>query len=837
MQPSIIQCPACGASLQNKGLSPLQTTAPCPYCQHPVPLTEHPPARGVASKLSENNWLPWAMGIGAVVGLSLCVIGVAILVRLGASPPVRTSGDVDHSETTSQPSASTPPGATAPLQRATGLRAETLPRPDPADYEFFDATSGVINPPELRYRWEVGKPYAFRFSFSATVDGAVIRSTGMNVFVPKAASSVGAGSSETAEGSGTGFVVTPDGHMVTCAHVVEGATEIEVKLGEATYTASVLVMDRENDVALIHVPANGLPVLPLADSDRVELAQEIRAIGYPLSTLLGNSVKVTRGSISGILRNDDGDLFQVDCSINPGNSGGPLVNQRGEVVGVATAKLTGDDVTNVGFGVPSNKVKQLLRVKQLSYTRRGAAADLDGPALARRVTPAVGFIRVTVAPGGVGMAKPTTLEFTGYTTSGSRPVGSQHDPSVSTSGLTTEKVSGQMILGEYGEIVRVSENAGMGSNGAMGQSMFVGLSSTGDTHWETKRPLLVPELQADTPGNSLGYRGRNYHLHRPAPRVRAVMHPAIERIVRTVGDTSGNQVVIQTEHAVTTLQGPGETPYFQLDGRGTTTFDKSLGVPVAMEYEATLTRQIGGRTIRIPVKVTYSMVDPADASRLIASARATGGGSRESVRGSDALEASTLDEILAALRTTEIAEMTFYRDKLAELLSHIKVPEDRRQEVEEVLSAIVAKESRSRISDGVALAVAKWGSDQDAIAMANRIGAVDASMRQVLIKRLRGIGTEESARVLGAIVSYYHDANASAALQAMGPVAEDAAIFLLNDPDVVDRMEGCRILGVVGGQPSITALSKLLRLERNQVGKDAVKAALRKIRLRPDESG
>src|SRR5262249_46239517 len=141
--------------------------------------------------------------------------------------------------------------------------------------------------------------------------------------------------------TGTGFVVTADGYLVTCAHVVAGATKIEVALGGRTYAAKAIASDADNDLAVLKGEAGGLPALPLAASDAAEVGQEVRALGFPLSDVLGNDLKATRGTISGISKADGRKRLQIDAPINPGNSGGPLVTEGGEVIGVNSAKLAG----------------------------------------------------------------------------------------------------------------------------------------------------------------------------------------------------------------------------------------------------------------------------------------------------------------------------------------------------------------------------------------------------------------------------------------------------------------------------------------------------------------
>jgi len=175
------------------------------------------------------------------------------------------------------------------------------------------------------------------------------------------------GFSGPSEGLGAGFVIHHSGLIVTNAHVVERAQRIRVTLEDQgfpnTLEAKVLGADSETDLALLQVEANHpLPVLPLGDSDELEIADWVVAIGNPF----GLSQTVTLGIVSHKGRTDvtpQGrhgyfDFIQTDASINPGNSGGPLLNLRGEVVGINNAVNASGQ--GIGFAVPINMAKKVL---------------------------------------------------------------------------------------------------------------------------------------------------------------------------------------------------------------------------------------------------------------------------------------------------------------------------------------------------------------------------------------------------------------------------------------------------------------------------------------------
>ena len=167
------------------------------------------------------------------------------------------------------------------------------------------------------------------------------------------------------KGLGTGFVIDKDGVILTNNHVVEGAEEITVALSdERTFPAKVVGTDPHTDMAVIRIGASGFTPLPLGDSDAIDVGDWVVAIGNPFG--LAHTVSAGIVSAKGRTRDDVplGDpsgyynFIQTDASINPGNSGGPLLNLKGEVVGMNTAvHATGQ---NIGFAIPINMVKQLL---------------------------------------------------------------------------------------------------------------------------------------------------------------------------------------------------------------------------------------------------------------------------------------------------------------------------------------------------------------------------------------------------------------------------------------------------------------------------------------------
>ena len=170
------------------------------------------------------------------------------------------------------------------------------------------------------------------------------------------------------EGIGSGFIINQEGYILTNYHVVKGAQEISVTLSnDVTTTAQIVNYDENQDVAMIKITDESVKIpatVELGDSDSLQPGEEVIAIGTPLSTELSSTV--TKGIISATSRSvavQSGvtmNLIQTDAAINAGNSGGPLVNTKGEVVGINSSKISGEAVEGIGFSIPINDIKDKI---------------------------------------------------------------------------------------------------------------------------------------------------------------------------------------------------------------------------------------------------------------------------------------------------------------------------------------------------------------------------------------------------------------------------------------------------------------------------------------------
>ena len=164
--------------------------------------------------------------------------------------------------------------------------------------------------------------------------------------------------------SGSGFIISENGYIVTNYHVIEGAKTLTVITnGEDEYPATVIGYDENNDFALIKIEATGLDYVTLGSSDDLIVGDQVVAIGNPLGEITTSltvgyiSVKDRDVSIDNTVIN----MLQTDTAINPGNSGGPLFNMKGEVIGITTAKYSGTAVESIGFAIPIDDVADMIQ--------------------------------------------------------------------------------------------------------------------------------------------------------------------------------------------------------------------------------------------------------------------------------------------------------------------------------------------------------------------------------------------------------------------------------------------------------------------------------------------
>jgi serine protease Do len=276
-----------------------------------------------------------SLGVGGVVALLVA----SLLAGAGCSRPRRLTelGSDDNA---------LPPGAT-PVPSGMGAEAPTIPPTVHAPPGAVDLHAAPVSFAPIAHR----------------VDPSVVTITTVEQ-QPEISPFTGRVRPHATQGLGTGFVIDRSGTILTNNHVVGDADSIVVKLSdEREFPGKLVATDKLTDVAVVHIDAKDLLPLPLGDSDALEVGDWVVAIGNPYG--LSHTVSAGIVSAKGRTREDvpldpSGyyDFLQTDASINPGNSGGPLLDLRGEVVGINTA--VNREAQGIGFAIPINMVKQLL---------------------------------------------------------------------------------------------------------------------------------------------------------------------------------------------------------------------------------------------------------------------------------------------------------------------------------------------------------------------------------------------------------------------------------------------------------------------------------------------
>jgi len=490
------------------------------------------------------------------------------------------------------------------------------PQPNPIPNPVQPVVPPIVQPAQpqpgplgqLKYAWQPNREYPYKLTIDATLGQATERTSGICTYhVSDAPITVTA---PPEKGSGTAFVVNPNGLLVTCSHVVGDARTIEVMLNGQKYPATVVAQNPARDIAVIRIQAENLPTVPLGDSEAVQLAQPIRVIGFPLSDVLGQNIKVTTGTVSGLNQDLTGKIIQTDASINPGNSGGPVVNDFGEVVGIASAKLTGNDVSTVGFAVPINDVKTLLQQNRLEVPQALVAKQkLDGPMLAERVTRATALVHVVVG----ASERRSSLKFSGNfsTIKMQRNIQLGVPPTLP----RTEAGSGKLVLDEFGKILHFEGDQQLPYLlGPLGLLLIEPLSPAGLGGWTDSNQTTITRIESD--GSPFGLSGFRSRLRGPpgfpspfADNEKRTVFQASEQSTYAIGDTINDLVGIKVGYELKSHDHP-TNPYVHLKGDGLWQFNKKEGVPHSVELKLQLTRNADNTVLKVPFTVRLDYVDP-----------------------------------------------------------------------------------------------------------------------------------------------------------------------------------------------------------------------------------
>ncbi len=670
----------------------------------------------------------------------------------------------------------------------------------------------------LSYQWNPGDIQGYSVNMTTTVNGQKQSVSGTVELTcdeqpPKVDSKATAKKSKPETGTGTGFFVSADGYLVTCAHVIQGADKVDVEINGQSYSADVVAVEADDDLAILKIDAKDLTPLPLADSSKVRLGEEVRAIGFPLSTVLGNGIKVTRGIVAGIVDRDEGKRFQIDAAVNLGNSGGPVVNDRGHVLGVASSKLIGMELTRVGFCVPAERVLSLLKAHKIEPKNIQPTKALDGPSLVEAVAPSVALITVTIDPHTV------SGELVKIRTNGNfktkRASNNRQRMMFSFPNMTFN--SGSLNVDAFGNVESFSApNQLPFLAGPMALLTVHQFDPAGRSSWTVRKRIKVSVQRDNSPF------GR---MRIPVPRVPSfggrIRSPFAPETIkefeaqevhqyRIVSD-SDDKVVLEKTFTLTTLDND-ETPYFRISGNGEVVFSRKLGLIESFEFDHHYEKNDGKETVRIPVEIMVVREDSA----VVAKRKRESAIAQAKVEHDNAIKAATkaavpageqVDALLKKIKE-EHAKGGFVSSLGS--LAKISVLPERQSEVEALLVDLL--ESKQYLTVRSSLdTLSRWGTSNCVPAVIAQLKHSMFPVVQSAVKTLSVLGDERAVAPLLETLRTnrlaMHDAKG--ALAKLGSSVEEPVIAMLFEKDLQVFHAACDILKEVGGKASVEPLEAL----------------------------
>ncbi len=660
---------------------------------------------------------------------------------------------------------------------------------------------------------------------------------------------------EVSEGSGTGFVISSEGYLFTCHHVVEDAREIEVTLDGEQYAGKVVGSNEERDLAIVKIDAEDLPVLPLAYDDEIEVGMELRAVGYPLSPVLGEGIKVTRGSLAGIAEHEGQRYYQIDATINPGNSGGPVVNMSGEVVGVANMKLMGGGISDVDFAVPGSDAQGLLCEHAVGFSMGGEKEDLDGPGLVRHVRPSVALLKVKSQKRRSSGLKRFSLNIM------SRDLDSQRfkDDYLSM-GLLPNTVHdhsrAKLVVDDFGNVIDAEGNVsmpfGFDFTGPVGTEA---LPDPCPDSWstETVRVLCVakPSKQgtdgaSGRPGYPPGYPGSRQGLPGAYPRLpglpspfaqetpatEILLIPAREKCQFQFVRADDSEIVLRKQYELKTSL-PKESSSavkssgLTVTGSGTIVIDRAVGIPKSCTFVGEVEVVTANQTKKTPIEVkgrTY----------VVEKKKSSGDRRRQPSVGlrTSGAPGDALDRAMATLRSPRTP---FYMITSALLQLQVMVPDEARREETAALVAKYVGSRNEQIRNQAVKVLGIWGSEKEISVLSRLLRSDDSRLRDAAIEAIAKIGGGAAAEaIVSSIVSGLDAGKVEEVLKDFGSDAEAAVLKMLDRDDASVRYIACRVLREIGGVASLPKLRQMAGTDPDSSCRRVAESAVKSIEEREE---
>jgi S1-C subfamily serine protease/predicted RNA-binding Zn-ribbon protein involved in translation (DUF1610 family) len=867
-----INCPSCGTKLK---FSAERTQIECPACKKRFAV--RPKASAESSDVLKSTATPTAKSpssqpadiwsapaeplapvhrrrrIGRPFKIAAAVLGVLAILAF----EVLLSSDEEPIAQQQVSVASEIPAATsaAPVTSVAVSTSDASPSSllrttNPDDPNPLDTS------PAYSYRWNIGDTYVYDFEMTANPAGQHHTIKGYCQYTVAAVEQVAGAdddSKDEPDGTGTAFVVTADGYLVTCAHVVRDAVKVTIKLGGKSWPARVIAFDPVKDLAVLKIKAQDLPTLPLSPDPTIELAQTVRVVGYPLTDMLGKGIKITSGSVAGTTEANSAGIrqFQIDATVNPGNSGGPLVDDRGQVVGVTSALLSGFQISEVGFAVPVDEVHALLQRINVVPTGQIGAISQSGPELARQVTPSVALVEVKAS-------EETGRQY--------RVRYSYHIDGKPAEVEMRTREDNSLVIDRFGEI---SEYEGDGilpfSYDHVGRLFIENLSSDGERVWDSHQFTTFTERvpQSETTGSIGGF---------PRPRIATGMfgeaprtepetktYSAIEQRSYEITAEADEKLTIKKEYEYRTIEDT-KPPRLSQKGEGSFDFDLQLRMPASSSYEGTSSERGPNNSLKTtPYKITYKLRDSHatapnkrpdsfaefayEFGRQMArqsegqyppAGRSNGGGSRP--RSPSLRDRGELVERMHTLEGEFRNSEPFNRPVpgafgTEQIGSLVNLPFDPQKQgkIAPMLIEFVYKGDVHEKMEAVR-GLKRWAGEEHVAQLVELLTAeiehVDWPERREIMLALGRFQTPEVMRALAGQLSYQPEyVTAVEILRDFGPAAEKEVSLVLKSSSTEARERAADLLREIGTKRSRDAVSSALKVEQDAKVKAALESA------------
>jgi S1-C subfamily serine protease len=721
------------------------------------------------------------------------------------------------------------------------------------------ATPSSTPAPKLSYSLKPGVNYRYEFNITSGDAGAgPIKLSGNLTYVlnatPQAPASIINNRKQL--GSGTGFVVNAGGWLATCAHVVSDASKVEAAIGNRTFTAKVVEVDDANDIALLKIDTDDLQVLPAAGAPPVQ-GDEVSVAGFPLTSMLGDSLKITHGRVAGFVDRRGQHLIQIDASVNPGNSGGPLVNAAGGVVGVVNAGLFGSDISAVGFSMDLGPLKNMLARHNVAWQSGGDSRNLSGSELATQVQPSIARLSVEIGP-----TKP------------SEQLQVRYSGSIST-GNTTKPANGVVRVTAQGDVTAVESQFDYSLvSTTAGRLPFERLPLAGQREWSTSRDRRVTMVE-DNQDNDFPFPGMHRFGPRGVPFGGMPVGPSPfgarpganqnsklvnieERENYELVEVTDEKAVINTKLTSTRTEESTGKMLAQLSGAGQFVFDRKTGVITSGSSEIKVKAGSDGIEATIPLQVSFNLKEALTQEELkakienqrkeneerVARDKVAAAAREEQNRASNR---EKLQNAIAALKQAKPSGDVFKDGAIVRTLhdlnsstAKVATPEER-LEVSKLLNPFL-RDSSDLTRHWVLDAAKNWGTSENIPTLMDLLRKADNFNRREVLEALGGTGGDEkSAATIAKLLDTDERWPASDALKQMPKYAESPTIAQLGSDNSETHRYACEVLQEIGGKQSLQALRKLKQtsgdsvFDRHFVDR-AIDAVAKRVALQPDES-